>query len=611
MTETHCPYCSLQCGMRLSGRRVPEVSAWEEFPVNQGALCRKGWSAAGLYGSRERLTSPLVRDRATGEWSAVSWDDALDRVAAGIRAAQAARRPGRGRGLRRRRAHQREGLLAREVRPRRARHLADRLQRPLVHVVGRVGRHPRLRARPRAAVPARRRRGDRRAGARRVQPRRDDAARRSAPRPAARTRRSRRRHRPASYADRGPRRPRAPAGAGDRPRPGARGAAPAGRRGCGGRGLPGRADDRLGRRPGVRRRLVARAGRAGDGDRGGGGAGARGDAGRVAEGHGPHRPRRRAALHRLRHRPRLDQRRPRARHGRQARARATAASPARATARAGASTGRRPTSCPATAASTTPPPAPTWRGSGESSPTRCPAPGGRRTSSSTRCGTDTGPSAMLVLGSNIVVSAPNATHVTSRLESLDLLVVCDFVMSETAAIADVVLPVTQWAEETGTMTNLEGRVVLRQKAITPPSGVRSDLDVIADLAARLGSPVPFATEPEEVFAELGRASAGGPADYSAITYDRIRDEGGVFWGGERLFALVVQPSRRPRPDVRRRAPRRGRAAVRRLPGPPDDRAGARAVPVRRPDPTGARTAGRRALRRGAPAAGRAARHRLR
>ena len=88
-TQTHCPYCSLQCGMRLAGRRTPEVRAWDEFPVNRGALCRKGWSAAGLYGSRERLTSPLVRDRRTGEWSAVSWDDALDRVADGIRAAQA------------------------------------------------------------------------------------------------------------------------------------------------------------------------------------------------------------------------------------------------------------------------------------------------------------------------------------------------------------------------------------------------------------------------------------------------------------------------------------------------------------------------------------------
>ena len=151
-------------------------------------------------------------------------------------------------------------------------------------------------------------------------------------------------------------------------------------------------------------------------------------------------------------------------------------------------------------------------------------------------GTPDGPSALLVLGSNIVVSAPRATHVTSRLEALDLLVVCDVVMSETAALADVVLPVTQWAEETGTMTNLEGRVVLRQRAITPPSGVRSDLEVLAGLAERLGSPASFPTDPEEVFAELGRASAGGPADYSAITYDRIRDEKGVFWGGERLFA---------------------------------------------------------------------------
>ena len=91
-TQTHCPYCSLQCGMRLTGR-TPEVLAWPEFPVNDGALCRKGWAAAGLYGGRERLTQPLVRDRATGEWAAVSWDDALDRVAAGIRAVQARKGP--------------------------------------------------------------------------------------------------------------------------------------------------------------------------------------------------------------------------------------------------------------------------------------------------------------------------------------------------------------------------------------------------------------------------------------------------------------------------------------------------------------------------------------
>ncbi len=99
-------------------------------------------------------------------------------------------------------------------------------------------------------------------------------------------------------------------------------------------------------------------------------------------------------------------------------------------------------------------------------------------------GTDGGAKALLVFGSNIVVSAPNATHIGERLAALDLLVVCDLVMSETAAIADVVLPVTQWSEETGTMTNLEGRVILREQAVDAPEGVRSDLDVIAGLARR-------------------------------------------------------------------------------------------------------------------------------
>ncbi|RYJ02852.1 MAG: nitrite reductase, partial [Actinomycetales bacterium] len=144
-------------------------------------------------------------------------------------------------------------------------------------------------------------------------------------------------------------------------------------------------------------------------------------------------------------------------------------------------------------------------------------------------GTDGGPRSLLVLGSNVVVSAPNATRVTERLAALDLLVVADIVMSETAALADVVLPVTQWAEETGTMTNLEGRVILRQRAVTPPEGVRSDLELIAGLAERLGAPSTWSTDPEEVFDELRRASAGGKADYSGIDYARIRAEDGVFW----------------------------------------------------------------------------------
>jgi assimilatory nitrate reductase catalytic subunit len=159
-------------------------------------------------------------------------------------------------------------------------------------------------------------------------------------------------------------------------------------------------------------------------------------------------------------------------------------------------------------------------------------------------GTDGGPRALLVMGSNIAVSAPGAGRVAGRLAALDFLAVSDVVLSETAAAADVVLPAAQWAEEAGTMTSLEGRVLLRRPAAAPPPGVRTDLEVIAGLAARLGAPGRWDTEPEAVFAELRRASAGGPADYAGISYARIAAEDGVFWpcpdaahpGTPRLFA---------------------------------------------------------------------------
>ncbi|MEV8287215.1 molybdopterin oxidoreductase family protein [Streptomyces niveus] len=137
--------------------------------------------------------------------------------------------------------------------------------------------------------------------------------------------------------------------------------------------------------------------------------------------------------------------------------------------------------------------------------------------------------ALLLMGSNPVVSAPRAAHIEGRLRSLDFLAVADVVLSETAALADVVLPVTQWAEETGTTTSLEGRVLLRRRALTPPPGVRTDLQLLHGLAALLGHEKGFPPDPEEVFDELRRASAGGPADYSGITYRRIAAEDGVFW----------------------------------------------------------------------------------
>ena len=138
--------------------------------------------------------------------------------------------------------------------------------------------------------------------------------------------------------------------------------------------------------------------------------------------------------------------------------------------------------------------------------------------------------ALFVHGANVLVSAPDALAVRRRVEALDLLVVCDFVPSETARLADVVLPVTQWAEEEGTMTNLEGRVLRRRKAVTPPAGCRSELDVLAGLAGLLGSPGHFDSEPAAVFDELARASAGGRADYSGLSHARLdASEEGYFW----------------------------------------------------------------------------------
>jgi assimilatory nitrate reductase catalytic subunit len=142
-------------------------------------------------------------------------------------------------------------------------------------------------------------------------------------------------------------------------------------------------------------------------------------------------------------------------------------------------------------------------------------------------GTAEGARALLVAGSNVAVSAPAARRIAHRLHALDFLAVCDPVLSETARLADVVLPVTQSAEETGTMTNLEGRVLLRRQAVAPPPGVRSDLEVIAALARRLDAPGEW--DPERVFDELRRASADGPADYSGISYQRIAAADGVFW----------------------------------------------------------------------------------
>jgi assimilatory nitrate reductase catalytic subunit len=137
---------------------------------------------------------------------------------------------------------------------------------------------------------------------------------------------------------------------------------------------------------------------------------------------------------------------------------------------------------------------------------------------------------LIVAGSDLAVAGPDAGKVRHRLSALDLLAVLDSFPTETSQRAHFVLPVTQWAEEDGTVTNLEGRVLRRRAAVPAPAGVRTDLEVLCDLAARLGAGDAFRfAGAEGVFDELARASAGGRADYAGIAYPRLGAGPGLFW----------------------------------------------------------------------------------
>ena len=149
---------------------------------------------------------------------------------------------------------------------------------------------------------------------------------------------------------------------------------------------------------------------------------------------------------------------------------------------------------------------------------------------------------LFVHASNIAVASPDANAVIAGLRSLDFLVVCDFFVSETAAEADLILPVLQWAEEEGTLTNLEGRVLRRRRALQPPAGARSELWIMARLAEALDAPSTYSEDPETVFEELRLASAGGLADYSGIDYAMLDRGEAAYWpypagstGTPRLF----------------------------------------------------------------------------
>lgn len=137
---------------------------------------------------------------------------------------------------------------------------------------------------------------------------------------------------------------------------------------------------------------------------------------------------------------------------------------------------------------------------------------------------------LLVFGSNPVMSSPNYHHVRAALEGLDFLVVADGFLSETAELADVVLPAALWAEDEGTITTVEGRVIRVHKAVEPPGEAWPDWRIVGALAQRLGAAQQFAfASPREIFAELRKATRGAAADYSGITYERLEEQVGLFW----------------------------------------------------------------------------------
>lgn len=131
--------------------------------------------------------------------------------------------------------------------------------------------------------------------------------------------------------------------------------------------------------------------------------------------------------------------------------------------------------------------------------------------------------AMYIMGENPVITDPNINHTVKALLNLDFLVVQDIFLTETAALADVVLPATSFAEKDGTFINTERKVQRIRKAIEPPGEARPDYEIIMELSGRLGYSMDY-NSPEEILEEFGRLwpALGG------ITYSRL-EKGGIQW----------------------------------------------------------------------------------
>lgn len=156
-----------------------------------------------------------------------------------------------------------------------------------------------------------------------------------------------------------------------------------------------------------------------------------------------------------------------------------------------------------------------------------------------------------ILATNPAVSLPELQRVRKLLQNQRLfLVVQDAFMTETAQMADVVLPAALWGEKTGTFTNIDRTVHISHKAIEPPGEARADLDILLDFARRMdfrdkdGHPLIPWSDPEGAFDHWARCSKGWLVDYSRMTYAKLSQGTGIQWpcndrwpdGCERLYA---------------------------------------------------------------------------
>jgi formate dehydrogenase alpha subunit len=131
---------------------------------------------------------------------------------------------------------------------------------------------------------------------------------------------------------------------------------------------------------------------------------------------------------------------------------------------------------------------------------------------------------MFIMGENPMLSDPDQAHARRALESLELLVVQDIFLTETALLADIVLPAACYAEKDGTFTNTERRVQRVRKAVEPPGEARADWEIICALAERTGYTGMRYPDPAAVMAEIAALTP----HYGGISYDRL-DPHGLQW----------------------------------------------------------------------------------